>query len=269
MGRVPARYARLAATLTVRLAAPPRLTVAGVPAVDAPLMHEVDRLAIDEFGIELAQMMELAGASLARLAQTLHGALAGQQVTVLVGPGGNGGGGLVAARHLANRGAQVHCVLAVPAARLRPLQAERLATLIAMGVRCCAVPWDVNDGELDELLGQSGLVLDALLGYSAAGALRGELGQLVSAVSRQATPVISLDVPTGIDPTTGRAADVALRAVATLALALPKSGLLRGDGPAHRGSLYLADIGLPKALYARLGLAHPDPFAGGSPVGLD
>jgi NAD(P)H-hydrate epimerase len=75
--------------------------------VSAAEMTEIDRLAIDESGVGQAQMMELAGANLTRLAVHLLGALEGRLVTVLAGPGNNGAGGLVVARHLVNRGVRV------------------------------------------------------------------------------------------------------------------------------------------------------------------
>ena len=79
-----------------------------VPTLTAAGMREVDRIMIDELGIELLQMMENAGRTLAELARSRFGP---QSVVVLAGPGGNGGGGLVAARHLANHGVDVRVVL--------------------------------------------------------------------------------------------------------------------------------------------------------------
>ena len=92
----------------------PRLSAADVPAVTREQMREVDRLMIEEFGIQLLQMMENAGLNLAELAR-LHfdGKPAGRRVVVLAGQGNNGGGGLTAARRLSAWGANVDVVLSV------------------------------------------------------------------------------------------------------------------------------------------------------------
>lgn len=240
-----------------------------IPAVSAAEMREIDRLAVEDFGIGLAQMMELAGAGLARLAGEAMGGTTGKRVTVLGGPGNNGGGGLVAARHLANRGAEVHVVLAQPVGRLHVAARERLLTLIEMQVLCCVAAWDLADGELDALLAGSDLVIDALLGYSADGPPRGPVRELLEPIARSNTGVLSLDLPSGIDPDSGAVDGAALRATATMTVALPKRGLLTASGRTYSGDLYLADIGLPAALYARAGLHFTDPFLGGPLVRLD
>jgi NAD(P)H-hydrate epimerase len=247
----------------------PSVSATDLPAVTAGEMRQIDRLAVEDFGIGLAQMMELAGASLARLAaQTMHGTT-GKRVTLLGGPGSNGGGGLVAARHLANRGAEIHVVLAQPVGRLHLAAKERLLTLIEMHVPCCVAAWDLAEGELEALLANSDLLIDALLGYSADGPPRGPVRELVEQAIRSNTSVLSLDLPSGIDPDTGAIDGAALRAVATMTVALPKRGLLSSSGRKYIGDLYLADIGLPAALYSRAGLSFADPFLGGSLVRLD
>jgi NAD(P)H-hydrate epimerase len=247
----------------------PRWRLRDLPVVSAAEMRAIDRLATDEFGIALAQMMELAGSSLARLADELLDDGAARRVAVLVGPGHNGGGGLVAARHLANRGVAVEVVLAAPVGWLRPIARERVATLIAMDVPCCVVPWDIDGEALAALLARSGLVVDALLGYSADGAPRGTVAGLIERVVASGVPVLSLDLPSGVGADTGAVAGLALTAAATLALALPKRGLVTAEGRARSGDLFLADIGLPAALYARLALTFGDPFGDGPLVRLD
>ena len=255
--------------MSLQLSSLPTVQLATLPAVTAAGMREVDRLATEDFGISLAQMMELAGMNLARTAQHVCSGLTAQKVTVLVGSGGNGGGGLVAARHLANRGAEVQVVLAFPVRRLRPIAEERLATMIEMLVPCRVAAWDLLHGELEELLGGSDLLVDALLGYSADGPPRGPLDELLERAAASGRPVLSLDLPSGLDPDTGTVAGRALRAAATMTIALPKRGLLTPSGRAYSGQLYLADIGLPAALYQRAGLAFADPFGDGPLARLD
>jgi NAD(P)H-hydrate epimerase len=247
----------------------PNVLATAVPAASAATMAAVDRLAVDEFGIDILQMMEQAGSHLAEVVRVeLGGDLRGKGVIVAVGPGNNGGGGLAAARHLANRGASVRAVLARPVNRLSVPARHQVATLLAMAVGCCVAIYDVDDEELGAELAGADAIVDAILGYRASAAPHGEVGLFVERVARAGVPVISLDVPSGIDPDSGEAAGSAVCAAATLTLALPKSGLLSPQGRLHAGRTYLADIGLPDALYRRLGLEVGTPFAAGRIVRL-
>ena len=233
-------------------------------------MAEVDRLAVDDFGIDILQMMEQAGSHLAELVRAeVGGDLRDRRVIVAVGPGNNGGGGLAAARHLANRGASVRVILARPVSRLSELGRHQLATLLQMAVECCVAIYDVPDAELDRELASADAIVDAVLGYRTSGPPHDGVLWLVDRVARASVPVISLDLPSGIDPDTGTAPGVAVMASATLTLALPKPGLFRAAGQALAGRVYLGDIGLPAALFRRLGLDVGAPFAEGRIVRLE
>jgi NAD(P)H-hydrate epimerase len=241
-----------------------------VPEVTAEVMAEVDRHAIDDYGITLLQMMEQAGSHLAALVRAeLGGDLRGRRIVVAVGPGNNGGGGLVAARHLTNRGGEVRVVLARPVMRMSEASRHQLATLIAMGSSCCVATYDLPDAELEDALGRADVVVDAILGYRLDGVPHGEVDRLIGSVERAGRPVISLDVASGMDPDTGETPGRAVTAVGTLTLALPKPALLRGRGVARSGRLFLADLGLPAALYAGMGIEVGPLFAAGRIVQVD
>ena len=102
------------------------------------------------------------------------------------------------------------------------------------------------------------LVIDALLGYSLAGDPREPVATLIRWVNEQPAPVLSLDTSSGLDVTSGVPAQPCVVAVATLTLALPKSGLLHAP---QVGRLYPADISVPPALYRRMGIEVGDLFA--------
>jgi NAD(P)H-hydrate epimerase len=247
----------------------PGISASNVPSVRADEMAEVDRLAVGEFGIALLAMMEQAGSHLAELARLrLGGDLRDRSVLVAAGPGNNGGGGLAAARHLANRGARVRVVLARPALRLSEAARHQLATLLAMSVSCCVNIYDLTGAALNAELEAADLVVDALLGYSLDGPPRGDVAALLEHLNGSGRPILSLDLPSGLDPDTGEAAGPVIEATATLTLALPKRGLLTPGGRARAGRLYLADLGLPAALYDRLGIRVGVPFAAGRLVEL-
>ena len=104
------------------------------PALTTEQMREVDRLMVEEYGIELIQMMENAGRNLALLAaRMLDGDIVDRPVVVLAGRGNNGGGGLVAARHLLNWGAWVQVLCAYPPEQYAGVPAHQLSILQAMG----------------------------------------------------------------------------------------------------------------------------------------
>jgi len=213
-----------------------------VPAITAAQMREVDRIAVEEFGLGLLQMMENAGRNLAGNVMELLDTAAGR-VVVLAGAGGNGGG-IACARHLHNHGFDVAIVLDREAATLTGAPAAQLATLAAAGL----VP--ANSGEAPGLVHGADLVVDALIGYSLAGAPRGRTAELIELCNASASRVLALDVPSGLDATTGETPGLVVRPDRTLTLALPKTGLARVPG-----DLYLADIGIPPEVYARLGIA--------------
>jgi NAD(P)H-hydrate epimerase len=221
-----------------------------VPTVTAQQMAEVDRIMIDDLGITLPQMMENAGRNLARLASRLWSPAS---VTILAGTGGNAGGALVAARHLSNRGVAVTVTLAA-AQRLRPVPALQLAIADRMGIPVAGGPASAD------------LIIDGLIGYSLAGDPRDGAAELIDWANAQASPILALDVPSGLDSTTGRVGSPCISATATLTLALPKAGMMRS--PHVVGALYLADISVPRSVYAGLGIDLEDPFADGPVVAI-
>lgn len=248
----------------------PTIDASNLPIVTSSQMAEVDRLATDAFGIDLHQMMEQAGSHLAEVVRLeLGGTLEGRSIVVAVGPGNNGGGGLAAARHLANRGASVRVVLARPVVRLPAAARHQLASLLQMAVECCVAIYDLSDDDLDGVLARADAVVDAVLGYGGHGAPHDEVARLIERIADGPAPIISLDVPSGVDADTGESLGVAVVASATMTLALPKVGLLTPNGRARAGRTYLADIGLPRALYGRLWIDVETPFASGRIVRLD
>lgn len=217
-----------------------------VPAVTADQMREVDRIATEETGPNLFQMMENAGRSLAGLAmEQLGDNMQRTQVVVLAGAGGNGGGGICAARHLANHGVDVILVLSDTGSLG---SVPRLQNEI----------YRQTSGDIAEDPGTlaPGLIIDALIGYGLRAAPRGRAAELIQWSNASRAPVLALDVPSGVDSTSGETPGAAVKATWTMTLALPKTGLL----PALVGDLYLADIGIPAGTYRLAGIDYVPPF---------
>jgi NAD(P)H-hydrate epimerase len=204
-------------------------------------MREVDRAMTETFGIDLPRMMENAGRNLADLAQSIY---APGGVTVLSGPGGNGGGGLAAARHLHNRGVKVSVVLS--GGPLTPVTAQQADIVTRIGI-----PAIDNPAAAD-------LVIDALIGYGLHGDPRGRTADLIAWARAGPAPVLALDGPSGLDMDTGSQGAPCVHADATMTLALPKPGLVASEAV---GRLYLADISVPPLLYARIGVTPRSLFS--------
>ncbi len=221
-----------------------------VPSVSVEEMREIDRIAVEDTGPALLQMMEHAGLNLALLAIEALGAdWRRKRVVVLAGMGGNGGGGICAARHLANRGIDVLVVTTQAPARADGAAAQQLMALGEAPAR--VIPFsDAFD------VAEADLVIDAVVGYSLNGAPRGPVMALIRAAQAATAPVISLDIPSGLDADSGEAPGVAVQPRTTLTLALPKLGLREENA----GELWLADLGIPPGVFARAGLSFESPF---------
>lgn len=231
-------------------------SVSNVPALTTAQMREVDRAMIEDFGISLVRMMENGGRSLAELArQILGGHVAAKTIVVLAGRGNNGGGGLVAARHLVNWGARIIVVFLGGSATEKEVAREQASILERMGVRI------LTSDAPDEVLLDADLIIDALIGYGLSGAPRGEIAELIRRANATQKVILALDTPSGLDTSTGQVFDPCIRAAFTLTLALPKVGLLLPSARSFVGDLYLADISVPPQVYERMGIPVPNLFA--------
>jgi len=211
-------------------------------------MREVDRIAVEEFGLGILQMMESAGRNLTLNVMDMLDGDRGE-VAILAGSGGNGAGGLCCARHLHNRGFAVWVVLAREEAALTGAARNQLQILRAAGLQ------PVAPAQAEEVIRRAEIVVDALIGYSLRGAPRGRVAELIELCNRHAARVLSLDVPSRLNATTGETPGLVVHPERTLTLALPKTGLQRVPG-----ELYLADIGIPPEVFQRLGLSFDRPF---------
>jgi NAD(P)H-hydrate epimerase len=219
-----------------------------VPAVTAAEMREVDRIAMEKFNLGILQMMENAGRNLAENVHDMVGRHG--EIVILAGGGGNGGGGLCCARHLHNHGYKVTFVVDRPTGNVKGAAAIQHHILQTAGVK------ELPSKEIASSLAQANLVVDALIGYSLRGAPQGYTEELISLCNQQAFLILALDVPSGLDATSGETPGVVIRADRTLTLALPKTGLLHSSG-----EMYLADIGIPPEVYQHLDISLPSLFA--------
>jgi NAD(P)H-hydrate epimerase len=207
-------------------------------------MGRADRLAI-EGGVPGATLMERAGRAVAE--EVARRFPDKETVAILCGPGNNGGDGFVVARHLVDRGYNVRLGFDGDEARL-PKDAAAMAKRFT-GRREPLGP---------DLLSGADVVVDALFGAGLARPVEGALARLIAGVNEVGLPVVAVDVPSGIDGSTGEVRGVAIRATATVTFFRPKPGHLLLPGRLHCGALTVADIGIPESVLAAI---EPRTFA--------
>ncbi|MGI8847625.1 MAG: NAD(P)H-hydrate epimerase [Candidatus Dormibacteria bacterium] len=212
---------------------------------------ELDAAAVG-LGVSILQLMELAGAQVARRAWELLGGP--EDVDVVAGSGNNAGDGMVAARHLHAWGCSARVHLVAEESRCGEVVVAQLTALRACGVEVVTAPGgDIQDPH--------GLVIDALLGTGARGAPRHPAAQAISRVA--SSQVLSIDTPSGVDANSGETAGVAVAATDTVTLTAMKRGLWTESGQRHAGRIVVADMGMPTAAWRGLGLIAPTGVRGG------
>ncbi len=235
-----------------------------IPAITTEQMIEVDRLMTDCYGITLVQMMENAGRNLAELAREMMGGeVCNQKICVFSGSGNNGGGGLVAARHLSNWGAEVTVILATPADRLKPVPEFQLEIVRQLPISV------VEAGSYMKFIewGSCNFIIDSIFGYGLNREPQGITAGIINKINEVNCQILSLDAPSGLDTSIGSRFEHIVEADATLTLALPKTGLFTPEVKKYVGELYIGDISVPPILYSRLGIeVDSDLFARGAVV---
>ena len=190
--------------------------------------------------------MEHAGWAVARASQRLLPAPS-SPILIACGTGFNGGDGLAAARHLHDWGYPLRLVLAGRADRLREEPAVYAAILSRLGVSLVESA-SLRVEQLTQWMAESGVIIDALLGVGASGAVREPLASWIRCMNESGKPIVAVDIPSGLDGDTGEVRDVAVRATVTVSFGLPKRGSLVREGPAHVGSLLVDSISIPHTL---------------------
>ncbi len=221
--------------------------------VTALQMRELDRKAIKERGIPNLTLMENAGRAVAEAAARMtegcnqpNGRLAGHRpIAVICGRGSNGGDGFVAARHLAQMGRRVKVFLAASRQEVTGDAGVNLGRLDETEVPVA----EVSDLEpLIRACCSAPLVVDALLGTGLSGKVRGLPGKVIEALSECGARVLAVDIPSGLDVDSGEPLGLAVRAVETVTMGLPKIGLYLYPGMDYAGRVTVADIGFPPDL---------------------
>jgi NAD(P)H-hydrate epimerase len=211
--------------------------------VTAAEMREIDRLTMEKHGIPGLRLMERAGKAAAEAVVKRYGKMAKKGVLVVAGKGNNGGDGLVAARYLRKQG--LPCTVALLARRddLSPDAANNLRALLKLKGKIV----ELGDDEAAGRLLKSGKVLvDAIFGTGLKEEVRGAYGRVIDMMNGAGSPIVAIDIPSGLDADRGWPLGHAVRADVTVALGYAKVGEIIYPGVDYVGELIVADIGIPR-----------------------
>lgn len=212
--------------------------------ISAEAIRQMDHSAIQDYAIPSLLLMENAGRSVSDIISRDYKPCA---VLIFVGKGNNGGDGLVAARHLSNRGFSVQIALFEDPSRLKGDALLNFTIAGKMNIPRILMA-GLSEKKISGYCQVPSLVVDAIFGIGLQRPVQGIFEQVIRTINKSKKPVVSIDVPSGLDADTGQVHGVAIYAAKTVTLSLPKCGLFEGEGPRYSGAIEVADIGIPREL---------------------
>ncbi len=207
-------------------------------------MRSFDETAIQKFEMPGLLLMENAGRAFVDALVVEYGTVSGRHALVLCGKGNNGGDGFVIARHLANRGAQVHVILLGKGEDLKGDARTNFAVAGHMTGPSFTLS-EVSDASGLQKIPDADIVVDAIFGTGFTGEVTGIYLDAVELINSRHWFVAASDIPSGVSAADGRVANVAVHAALTVTMGLAKIGHYVGAGADHAGKVVVADIGIP------------------------
>jgi 23S rRNA (cytosine1962-C5)-methyltransferase len=204
-------------------------------------MREIDRITIEDYGVPAITLMENAGRCVALEAAKL---LRKGKVAVFSGYGNNGGDGFVAARYLLKKGYDVKVYLV---GKPKPLSHEsnnKLEELMTAGLKLNVISDKEKLAEAFKAMDKPDLVIDAIFGIGLKDTMDSLSAETVDRINSIGAPVVSIDIPSGLDADTGKPLPRAIKASITVAIGYPKAGYIVPESEDYVGRLFIADIGL-------------------------
>jgi hydroxyethylthiazole kinase-like uncharacterized protein yjeF len=210
-------------------------------------MQEIDRTAMEQYGIPGMVLMENAGRSVAD--QVLR--LSGRQTPVVVlfaGKGNNGGDAMVAARHLFNGGASVKVFLVGSAEDVKGDSLANMDILARMGIPVVQIKGEDQVTSAAEALERAQVVVDGIFGTGLRGEVGGIAADVIEMINKSGLPVVAIDIPSGIDGCTGQVLGKCIRADVTVTFGYAKVGLFQYPGAGYTGKVVVSDISIPRQI---------------------
>jgi ADP-dependent NAD(P)H-hydrate dehydratase / NAD(P)H-hydrate epimerase len=224
--------------------------------ITARQMQELDRKTIQEAGISGAVLMENAGRGTFEQMLRHFPDIRQRRVIVLAGKGNNGGDGFVIARYLLNNAVPVKVFLLARADTVSGDAAANLRALQNMGGTVVEIPEETAWQKAHPDILHAGIIVDAIFGTGLSSAVTGLARRVIEDVNRAGKPVVAVDLPSGVDATSGALLGSAVRAHLTCTFGLAKQGLVLYPGASCAGKIEVIDIGIPQALVTAAGLQN-------------
>ncbi len=225
-------------------------------ALSCAKVREIDRQAIEEYGIPSVVLMENAGRGCTDVLCQLG--IRGP-VVICCGKGNNAGDGLVIARHLDLRGFQVHILFWSDPAELTGDAQLNYSIVRQAGLNIETSPDAASPQWLADRLADADWIIDALLGTGARGEPRAPYDVVIDQLNGHSARKLAVDIPSGLDCDSGTAASHTFRADHTCTFVVAKAGLVADGADVWAGQLHVLDIGAPRKLLAEFGIASQPP----------
>ena len=206
-----------------------------------------DKWAINELGVPGVVLMENAGRGCAELIAEKLSEIEKPRVCIFCGTGNNGGDGFVIARHLLNRQFAVIVVICGDRGKIQGDAKINLDIIESLGLGIENIDVDTEtdiEGRTAALAQDADMIVDAIFGTGLSGQLRDEYKRLIAAINSLGVPIVSVDIPSGLDCDTGKPLEVAIKANCTVTFAAVKKGFALGSARVQTGEIYVASIGV-------------------------
>ncbi|MGA2069849.1 MAG: NAD(P)H-hydrate epimerase [Sedimentisphaerales bacterium] len=206
-----------------------------------------DAWAIKELGIPGIVLMENAGRSCAQFIIETLSKVKKPKVCIFCGTGNNGGDGFVIARHLLNAGFAVTVAVCGNIDKISGDARINLDILTGLGLKIERLDMEgaeIIDARVTKLAGEADMIIDAIFGTGLTGTLRDEYKQLIESINELGCPILSVDIPSGLDCDTGIPLGASIKANCTITFVAVKKGFVFEDAKAYTGDIFIASIGV-------------------------
>ena len=222
--------------------------------VTAAQMQRLDQRAIEKFAIPGLILMENAGRGVCDLIHRHFAARLHHGVTILAGPGNNGGDGFVIARHLHQAGIKVEILVLVSGEKFKgdALTNYRIVKELGLPVTECLDSDSLSAAS--ESIKRSGVIVDAIFGTGLAREVTGRFARFIEEANEAPAPIMAVDIPSGLSADSGCPLGTVIRADVTATMALAKIGLVLHPGADYVGDLHVVEIGIPRSAVAEAGI---------------
>lgn len=215
--------------------------------VSAHQMKQIDKYTIEDFGIPSIVLMENAGRGASQTALDMLSNATNKKVICVCGKGNNGGDGFMCARHLVNKGVEVEVFLMGESSQLKGDAKINFDTLKYL--RPESLSYLNSDKEIKLLEGRienCQHVIDAIFGIGLSGQVKEPYSKVIRMINDSGNSVLAIDVPSGLEATTGKALGGYIKAEKTVTFGLSKTGFIKEDGPQNMGEIVVVDISIPR-----------------------